>query len=144
MATRPFKLRKYRTEGWQHYKVSTHFTLGEFIRDQREAPAASEVKRIAHFAGTVLEPLRERYGRCLIVSGKRSPTRNREVGGAPRSWHVWEFHEGGLAVDVVFARATPPIWAEAASKGRAGGIGTYRAHLHLDNGPRRYWSSDAA
>lgn len=143
MASRPFKARKYRTEGWQHYRVSTHFTLGEFVKGQSEAPRWAEVSKCIRFANDVLEPLRARYGPCTIVSGKRTPTRNREVGGAPRSWHVWEFHSGGVAVDVVFRRGTPPIWAEAANAGHAGGIGIYRAHLHLDNGPRRYWSSDA-
>lgn len=143
MATRPFTRKKYRTEDWQHYRVSPHFRLGEFIRDQSEAPSAKTVDMVADFATRILEPLRLRYGRCVIVSGHRSPVRNREVGGAPHSWHVWEWHPGEMAVDVTFARATPPLWAERAALGHAGGIGTYRSHVHLDNGPRRFWSSTA-
>lgn len=121
--------------------MSKHFMLGEFIRDQAEAPPARTVRMVAKFAEEVLEPLRERYGACTVVSGHRTPVRNREVGGAPHSWHVWEWHIGEMGVDVVFARATPPIWAEAAKRGPAGGIGTYRGHLHLDSGPRRLWTS---
>src|SRR4051794_22518974 len=141
MTSRPFRRRAYRTEDWQHYRVSAHFRLGEFIRDQTEAPPRATVDMVAHFAERVLEPLRQKFGRCIIVSGHRSPIRNREVGGAPHSWHVWEWHPGEMGVDVIFARATPPIWAEEASQGHAGGIGTYRSHVHLDSGPRRYWSS---
>lgn len=143
MSQLPFKLATYHRSHWRAYQVSPHFRLGEFIRDTREPPSTATVDMVADFATDILEPLRGRYGACIIVSGHRTPARNRQVGGAPRSWHVWEWHPGEMAVDVTFRRSTPVVWAHAAMDGLAGGIGTYRSHLHLDSGPRRTWASTA-
>ena len=50
----------------------------------------------------VLDPLRERYGKPIVVnSGYRCPKHNKEVGGAPRSQHM-----AGEATDI---RPSEPI-----------------------------------
>ena len=115
------------------------------MRDQRDAPAAAVMRMCRRFCLTVLEPLRDRYGPCVVISGHRTPARNRAVGGARWSWHVWEWHPGELGVDVTFRRGNPSLWAAAAADTPAGGIGIYRLHLHVDSRPGRVtWSSTAA
>jgi uncharacterized protein YcbK (DUF882 family) len=137
--------RPYPGKDWRAYQLSPHFTLGEFLHDQVTAPADATMRMCRHFAVSILEPLRARYGACVVVSGHRTPERNAEVGGARWSWHVWEWHPGEMGVDVTFQRGQPSEWGEAAKQGRAGGIGVYSAHLHVDSRPGRVtWSSPAA
>lgn len=134
----------YPVPDWRSYRLTQHFQLGEFIRDQSKAPSVETMRMARRFAIRLLEPLRSRYGPCAVISGHRTPQRNRQVGGAPRSWHVWEWHPGEMAVDVVFRRGNPSLWAAAAEETAAGGIGRYRAHLHLDDRPERVrWTSTA-
>lgn len=118
---------------WQDYKVSSHFTLGEFIRDDDLVPSAARMRMVRTFARKYLEPLRRVYGAGYIVSGHRTPVRNREVGGAQHSWHVWEWHPGEMAVDVVFERGTPREWYATADQLHPGGLGVYTTHIHIDN-----------
>lgn len=129
---------------WRTYRLTAHFKLGELVRDQEHAPPPATMQMCRVFCVTVLEPLRRRFGACTVISGHRTPARNAQVGGAARSWHVWEWHPRELGVDVVFARGNPATWARAARDGHAGGIGTYSAHLHLDSRSDRVeWSSAA-
>jgi hypothetical protein len=136
--------KKYPGTSWRTYRVTPHFTLGEFFTSPADQPPAATMRQVRHFARTILEPLRDRWGACVIVSGHRTPERNVAVGGARWSWHVWEWHPAEMAVDVVFERGTPARWGADAARGRAGGIGVYSGHLHLDNRPGRVrWSSAA-
>jgi uncharacterized protein YcbK (DUF882 family) len=124
--------------------VSAHFKLGEFFPAGATQPPAAVMRMVRSFSVRVLEPLRERYGACVIVSGHRTPERNAAVGGARWSWHVWEWHPGEMAVDVVFSRGQPSTWGVAAARGSAGGIGVYSGHLHLDSRRGRVtWTSAA-
>lgn len=136
--------RKYPTADWRGYRLTAHFTLGEFVRDQDTPPPVHVMKMCRGFCLRVLEPLRESYGPCVVISGHRTPQRNRAVGGARWSWHVWEWHPGEMGADVVFRRANPSQWAASAARGKAGGIGVYRAHVHLDDRrTRTVWHDDA-
>lgn len=134
----------YPGASWRAYQLTAHFKLGELVRDQEHAPPASTMVMCRAFCITVLEPLRRRFGPCTVISGHRTPARNAQVGGAARSWHVWEWHPGELGVDVVFRSGNPATWARAAREGHAGGIGTYSSHLHVDSRDERTeWSSAA-
>lgn len=130
---------------WRAYRLTVHFKLGEFVHDQHQAPARDVMVMCRQFALLVLEPLRRRYGACLVLSGHRTAARNAAVGGAPGSYHVWEAHPGKMGVDVTFARGRPSLWGEAAADGPAGGIGLYRRHIHLDSRDGRVtWASTSA
>jgi len=81
----------------------------------------------------MLQSLRNRLGKPLIiVSGYRSPSHNRAVGGAPASKHMQ-----GTAL----SNHDPVAFAEAARAVGFLGFGTYprSGFMHIDLGPARSW-----
>lgn len=105
--------------------LSEHFDSSEFV-DRRTGgiilPTQSFVSK--------LEDLRDRIGRPLpIVSGYRSPSTNRLVGGARRSWHLH-----GRAVDIPkgLVSVDQAVGAGFTGIGRCGAW-----VVHLDDRPRR-------
>lgn len=121
--------------------LSPHFHIDEF-RSQNGEPAP----RRAHESLRVLcvdhlEPLRAVFGVVTVTSGFRTRAHNREVGGAPASFHRYDITgRWGVAADVVCATGTPAEWAgflELAgpkhNRGPAGGIGRYATFVHVDN-----------
>jgi len=91
-------------------RLSEHFTLDEFTRSQTAArlgipnePTPEDINRMRALCETILEPLRERVGRpIMITSGYRSPKLNRAIGGSPRSQHC-----RGEAADIVIPGMSP-------------------------------------
>jgi uncharacterized protein YcbK (DUF882 family) len=83
---------------------------------------------IDHALIDVLERIRALDGRPLrIVSGYRSPARNRAVGGAQRSQHLY-----GRAADIPQGRAT----VDQAAAAGARGIGERNGWaIHVDTRP---------
>ena len=81
-----------------------------------------------------LQTLRVTIQRPLVVtSGFRCAAHNEAVGGAPNSYHL-----SGEAADVfVHPELGRVIMGEA---DLFGGIGVGDNFLHLDVGPRRYWT----
>lgn len=67
---------------------------------------------------------------CIINSGFRSPTHNKEVGGVTNSRHT-----KGDATDVVFRGIPPEDVAKAAEALGFNGIGRYDTFTHLDSRP---------
>jgi uncharacterized protein YcbK (DUF882 family) len=65
-------------------RLSAHFDSEEFrCHDGAEAhPDPALIERLERLRGLVGRP-------CKIVSGYRSPSWNRHVGGAPRSQHLY-------------------------------------------------------
>lgn len=126
---------RYPGNDWRRARVSPHFRLGEFIRDQDHAPSRAVFEDVRRFAHSHLEPLRKRFGPATIISGHRTVAHNEQVGGAPHSFHVWERHPGVIAVDVIFKRGTAAQWYATASDKLHGGVGKYTTHLHVDNRP---------
>lgn len=81
------------------------------------------------------DELREILGVPLVVlSGYRSSEYNREIGGAPGSYHVL-----GLAVDFLLPNCEPLRFFAAAAHVGFRGVGCYPGFVHLDLGPARYW-----
>jgi uncharacterized protein YcbK (DUF882 family) len=114
-------------------QLSEHFDSSEFdCHDGTPVPpwAIRDYKRLCH---RMLEPLRDRFGRCRVVSGYRTRAHNRAVGGARRSYHVVTRRRPGAAADVTFERGTPHEWALAAASIGHGGIHAYETWLHVDN-----------
>lgn len=124
-------------------QLSPHFRLSEFAtHDGTRVPAdlADDYRRLCE---RVLEPLRERFGVCTVVSGYRHPTYNARIGGAARSVHMGGRDNGipGVAADVRFARGTSRQWHAAAEPlllkhyPPGGGLGLYLgpgAWIHVD------------
>jgi uncharacterized protein YcbK (DUF882 family) len=72
-----------------------------------------------------------------VISGCRSRTHNRRIGGARESWHL-----RCMAADVKVKGVNKRQVARyAASLPGRGGIGTYchDSNVHIDLGPRREW-----
>jgi zinc D-Ala-D-Ala carboxypeptidase len=77
-------------------RLSKHFTLSEFTKSQtatrrriRNHPSPADIKAIKLLCEKVLEPVREHFGKPVVISsGYRSPALNRAVGGAARSQHA--------------------------------------------------------
>lgn len=73
-----------------------HFTLGELCASTtadahgiKNTPPLQEAGNLKALAENVLDPLREWYGRPILVnSGYRCPQLNRLVGGANNSQHM--------------------------------------------------------
>ena len=85
-----------------------NFTLSEFIESDTAAqkgidntPDFDEVARLDELIGTILQPLREAWGKPLIISsGYRCKELNKAVGGAETSAHQY-----GYAADVQVTRS---------------------------------------
>jgi zinc D-Ala-D-Ala carboxypeptidase len=87
-------------------KLSKHFTLEELTRTSvpdGNVPSAEALECLRTVCSSVLEPVREHYGRpVLIHSGYRSAAVNKAVGGSPSSQHMKgeavDFHVSGHTV----------------------------------------------
>lgn len=120
-------------------KLTAHFKLWEF-RDWHTGhlPPPESIPGLRNLCQNVLEPLRTHYGPCVVHSGYREPSTNKTVGGAPHSFHLYKEHPHYPAADVTFHRGDPYHWAQDAARLlRAGGIGEYRTHVHIDCRPTR-------
>jgi len=83
-ASAPTPQRSQREEG--RMNLSPNFHREEFERD---GPMPDEaLASYTALCGTLLEPIRERFGPILITSGYRSASANRMAGGVPDSQHV--------------------------------------------------------
>lgn len=84
--------------------LSKHFTIEEMTFSQeavraglRNNPGPDELANLGSLVVNVLEPLRERVRKPVVVtSGYRAPTVNRRIGGARASQHT-----KGEAADIV-------------------------------------------
>lgn len=84
-------------------KLSKHFNLDEFIKSATavrlgidNTPDEKSLENIQLLVDNILEPLRQHYGRPIIItSGYRCPKLNKAVGGAASSQHAT-----GQAVDI--------------------------------------------
>lgn len=119
-------------------KITTHFTLLEFAcRDGTPYPTRWIESRLYPLCET-LETIRTRVGKPVrVLSGYRTETYNRRVGGARRSQHV-----EGRAADIKVAGLTAAALHAvvlALRKGnclpRLGGLGLYPGFVHVDVRP---------
>ena len=84
-------------------KLSKNFVLSEFTKSQAaerlgidNTPSQVVVNNLKLLVSNVLQPVRDHYGRTMVVSsGYRSPALNKAVGGAKTSDHMT-----GCAADI--------------------------------------------
>lgn len=123
------------------HRLSRHFTIEEFdCKDGTRCPKR-DWNGLEYLCRVYLERMRRKYGRCTVHSGYRTKNHNDNVGGASRSYHRYDIHDGNdQAVDVSFERGTPTDWQRTANwirkhkRGGRGGIGRYdrSRFVHLD------------
>lgn len=113
---------------------SKNFLWSEFIKSQREIPSIAVLENIFALAHT-LQALRDNVFKApiIITSGWRSSSYNKQVGGAPSSYHVL-----GMACDIKIKSLSPKAVYERLS-GHSGGLGLYDSFVHVDIGPKRRW-----
>jgi hypothetical protein len=117
--------------------LTPHFTLEEMIFSQTaersniaNKPGAAEIAALQALCQNVLEPLRTRLDKPIVVSsGYRSPPLNRAVGGADASQHQF-----GQAADIL----CPPITVKRLFK-RVLELGLPFDQLIYEGGRRSQW-----
>ena len=106
-------------------KLSDHFTVREFACSD-----GSDAVFVSPELVTVLEKIRVHFGKPVhINSAYRTPAKNKAVGGAAQSQHMY-----GLAADIHIDGLTPKEIAAYAEKllPGTGGIGIYKSFCHVD------------
>ena len=84
-------------------KLSNNFSLEELIKSDtankceiKNTPNSLELKNLTNLATKVLQPIRDTFGKPIIISsGFRSIQLNKKVGGASNSDHLF-----GAAADI--------------------------------------------
>ena len=86
-------------------KLSKNFSLSEFLVTSTgidNTPTKEVIDNIQKLVDNVLQPLRELYGKPIIItSGYRSPKVNKAVGGSKTSGHML-----GTAADITAGHKT--------------------------------------
>lgn len=127
-------------------RISDHFRLMEFAcHDGVPVPTNCVAWLQADLVLLVLEPMRSRFGTCLVTSGYRHRAYNAAIGGAADSRHIYQPDRGrGFAADVHFAHGDVWQWAAEASGLLdrllwGGGVGTYprSGFVHVDSRRQR-------
>ena len=87
-----------------------HFKLKEFIKSSKanelgidNTPNQEEIDNIEQLTDNILDPLRETYGKPIIISsGYRCEPLNNAIGGAKKSQHLF-----GQAADIRSSKDAP-------------------------------------
>ena len=106
-------------------QLSAHFKVREFACSD-----GSDAVFISPELVEILEKIRAHFGRPVhINSAYRTPAKNKAVGGAAQSQHMY-----GLAADITIQGVTPSqiaSYAETLLPG-TGGIGIYKSFCHVE------------
>lgn len=120
-------------------RLSPHFHSDEF-RSRGHAAPHGYLYWARRLCVIYLEPLRAEFGPVRITSGYRSVQHNRDVGGAPASYHTRIAGRRGAAADFTCARGRPADWHRFLDRAGVPGLGLYATFVHADNrGQRARW-----
>jgi len=118
-------------------RAGRFFTVAEFDCSDGTAVPRAAHGELVKLVSAYLDPLRRRFGATVITSGFRTLRVNELVGGAPESFHRYDWKPGrGVAADFFCATGTPAQWASFLDRLGAGGLGLYQEFVHVDT--RRY------
>lgn len=128
-------------------QLTQHFAVEEFFTHDGSAVPLLARPGLVQLCKVFLEPMRAKFGSCLVLSGYRHEVYNRLIGGARHSQHIYEQTFESVAADVRFEKGTPAAWAAEAKRirtekrGGKGGVGLYprSGFVHVDN---RNWKAD--
>lgn len=114
-------------------KLTNNFTVAEF-----RCKDGSNTVKIDTKLAALLQEIRNYFGKPVkIVSGYRTASYNKQVGGASSSLHV-----SGKAADISIAGVTPLQIARYAQSLGVKGIGLYSSFVHVDTRTTKYyWNS---
>lgn len=121
------------------HRLSKHFVVEEFDCHDGTRVQKRDYNGLEYLCKVYLEPLRKKYGAVHIDSGFRTPSYNRQVGGASNSMHVYNIHDGNdQAADIICAKGTPRDWHRTLNwlrqhrRNGRGGLGLYSSFVHCD------------
>lgn len=106
-------------------KLSENFTVKEFACKDGSDPVFVSTELVY-----LLQAIRSYFGKAVtITSAYRTPTHNKNEGGATQSQHLY-----GTAADIKVSGVTPKKVYEYANKlmPNRGGIGLYKTFVHVD------------
>lgn len=122
-------------------QLSPHFKATEFFTHDGSACPIVARPGMVRLCQVFLEPLRAKFGPCLVLSGYRHELYNARIGGARHSQHIYEHDFESVAADLRFQKGSPALWAAEAKRLRLtknhgdGGVGQYNksGFVHVDN-----------
>lgn len=122
-------------------QLTEHFKATEFYcHDGSPCPIVARPAMVK-VCEVYLEPLRDEFGPCHVLSGYRHERYNHQIGGARHSQHIYEQTFEAIAADIRFGKGSPEEWARKARVIRQrelankGGVGVYprMGFIHVDN-----------
>lgn len=121
-------------------QLTTNFNLSEFsCRDRDGTPVPFKYRTNALRVAVQLQVLRDYLGEPVrILSAYRTPSHNKAVGGATKSFHLT-----GSAADITTKNKSPrqlaTIVERLIAKGslKFGGLGLYKGFIHVDIRPNK-------
>jgi uncharacterized protein YcbK (DUF882 family) len=119
----------------QRTHLSPHFIVQEFACHDGTPVPDGTFEMLSELCVKYLEPVRAKWGVTLVLSGYRHRQYNRQVGGAPGSFHVYRASRRGVAADIRAWAGGPTDWARTLERLHAPGLGVYADHVHVDTRP---------
>ena len=119
------KVRAYSKAKDGNTQLTKNFKVREFACSD-----GTDVIFISHDLVVVLQKIRDHFGKPVIInSAYRTPAKNKQVGGATYSQHLY-----GTAADITIKGVSPKDVAAYAETllPNTGGIGIYSTFIHID------------